>query len=381
MSVRGWRAAPVAALLLGVWVVLGLVCWMLLPMAPWLVLGVLGLAFAVIVAVLRAVVAPLVDLSRRADAISIGDWDALAEHCYGVVELEHLRRALKAMAEHVRRAQSTGSAYAAAISEGQEEERARLARELHDATVQSLIAVAQRLERAARLIPTDPERARVIVAEARQETVATVDGLRATIAGLRPPALDELGLVPALELLIARLASTPPIRLAVEGPVRRLAPERELAVLRIAQEALSNVSRHAHAASATVRLCFQPRAIVLVVEDDGRGFAAAPDPGQLAREGHWGLIGVEERAARFGGHVEVDSRPGQGTRLTIVLPEADILQPQSAVVDPVCKATILPATAYGSVTFAGERYYFCCPVCQGAFGRDPAKYAGVPAPS
>src|ERR671932_896819 len=184
------------------WLAAAVAVWWLPATAPWLPLGIAALALVALAVVLRMVVYPLVDLARRASQLAAGEWEALSAPCPGIAEVEELRRALNAMSEHVRRAQTTGQAYAAAISEGQEAERARLAHDLHDATVQSLIAIGQRLERAGRLIDNDAARARSLVAEARQDIVATVTGLREIIAGLRPPALDELGLVPALELMV-----------------------------------------------------------------------------------------------------------------------------------------------------------------------------------
>ncbi len=377
MSLVGKRFGAMTLALAALWCVAVAAAWWLPTAALWLALIVAGLAIALLVLADQAAVQPLVELGRRASRIAAGEWDALATPCRGVPEVEALRRAINAMAEHVRRAQTTGQQYAAAISEGQEAERTRVAHDLHDATVQSLIAIAQRLERAGRLVETDPQRARTVVSEARQDTLTAIAGLREIIADLRPPALDELGLVPALELMIRRLPHTPAVRLEIEGPVRRLAPERELAVLRMAQEGLSNVRRHAHASSAIVRLRFEPEALTVSIDDDGQGIRRQPAPGELAQEGHWGLIGLEERAARFGGTVRLASTNGKGTRLTIRLPDADATQPESAVVDPVCKATIAPATAYGSVAHDGETYFFCCPVCQGAFQRDPARYVHV----
>src|SRR5919202_2562524 len=361
------------------WLAAAVAVWWLPATAPWLLLVVAALALVALAVVLRMVVYPLVDLARRASQLAAGVWEGLSTPCSGIAEVEELRRALNAMSEHVRRAQTTGQAYAAALGEGQEAERAHLAHELHDATVQSLIAIGQRLERAGRLIDTDAARARATIAEARQDIVATVAGLREIIAGLRPPALDELGLVPALELMVRRLPAQPAVQLVVEGPVRRLAPDRGLAVLRLGQEGLSNVPRHAAATNATVRLAFEPDALLVAVEDDGQGIADGQTTRDLAAQGHWGLIGLEERAARFGGSVALTSTPGKGTRLAVRIPNHDTLQPAEAVVDPGCQATIPPATAYGSVVHNGETYFFCCPVCQGAFQRDPGKYLSAAA--
>jgi signal transduction histidine kinase/YHS domain-containing protein len=355
------------------WLVVIALAWWSPPLALLLSI-VLGFGTAIaLVYVYWRIVWPVEDLAQRAEQLAAGGEDTLNTPIKGSAEAETLRRALDAMAGHVRRAHQEGRAHAVAISEAEENERARLAHELHDATVQSLIAVAQRLDRASRAATGDAVRAQALIGEARQDIAATITGLREIIADLRPPALDELGLVPALELMVERLPPTPPVRLIVEGAARRLDPDRELAALRVVQEALSNVQRHAQASEAEVRLRFEPVALHIIVEDDGRGFAPTlPDDGTTR---HWGLVGLHERASRFGGTVRIDSAPGAGTRLHITLPDRAVPQPIAAVVDPVCHATIQPDTAYGSVVHNGTEYFFCCPVCQGAFQRDPAHYS------
>lgn len=370
MSVTRWRPSRVAIVLGVCWLAVLVVWWRapVLAMLLGLIVGVLSsLAF---VYVMWRVVCPVVDLAAQADQIAVGGDDTLDSPCGGIAEVEVLRRSLNAMAGHVRRAQTMGHAHAAAISTAQETERARLAHELHDATVQSLIAVAQRLDRAGRAIDATPERARTLVGDARQEVVTTVAGLRDIIADLRPPALDELGLVPALELFIQRLPASPKVHLHLEGVVRRLDPDRELAALRMVQEALSNVRRHALATRADVHLAFDADALHIVVEDDGQGFL----PEDMQGGDHWGLVGLHERAARYGGEVALDSRPGQGTRLAIRLPDRAVVQPTTETIDPVCHARIQPDAAFGSAVYDGTEYFFCCPVCQGAFQRDPARY-------
>jgi signal transduction histidine kinase/YHS domain-containing protein len=363
--------AGIALLLL----LVALLEWNTLSGAGWVALAAAVAAVGALGAAVVRVIWPLIGLARRAEALASGHWDTLAAPARGVAELEVLRRALDGMAGHVRRAQSAGQAYTAALSEGQEAERARLAHELHDATIQSLIAIAQRLERAGRLVETDGARAQRIVAEARQDTLDAVSGLREIIAGLRPPALDELGLIPALELMVERQPAPPVAALHVEGRVRRLPPERELLALRMIQEGLSNVRRHAGATTAAVRVRFQPDALQVEVADDGHGILTSQTPDELAAQGHWGLLGLRERAARLGGTVDLVSESGRGTRLVMELPDPRPSQPEAATVDPVCKAVVLPDTAYGAVEHDGRTYYFCCPVCQGAFLQDPDKYA------
>lgn len=352
-----------------------LVGWRTLSDAGWLALVAAVIAVVTLGIVAVFVIRPLIDLAHRAEALASGRWDALTAPSRGVAAVEVLRRALDGMAGHVRRAQSEGQAYTAALSEGQEAERARLAHELHDATIQSLIAIAQRLERAGRLIETDGARAQRIVTEARQDTLDAVSGLREIIAGLRPPALDELGLVPALELMIERLPLPPTVVLKVEGPIRRLPPEYELLALRMVQEGISNARRHAQATTITVRLRFEPHGLHVEVADDGHGVLGTHTPDEATGRGHWGLLGLRERAVRLDGVIDLVSDPEHGTRLKMDLPDPHPAQPEAAAIDPVCKAVVLPDTAYGAVEHNGRTYYFCCPVCQGAFLQDPDRYA------
>ena len=303
MSISRWQPRAIIRVLGTLW--LGVILsWWMAPVVALVLALCVGVGTTIALAyIVRAAVCPVVDLAGRAEQIAAGEEDALTTPCQGIPEVEVLRRSLHAMAGHVRRAQSAGHAHAVAISAAQETERARLAHELHDATVQSLIAVAQRLDRAGRAINIEPQRAQTLVGDARQDIAATIVGLREIIADLRPPALDELGLVPALELVIVRLAATPPVRLHLQGTVRRLDPDRELVALRIVQEALSNVRRHARATRAEVRLSFEGHALRITVEDDGQGFV----PSEEYEDGHWGLVGLHERATRFGGSVTLDS--------------------------------------------------------------------------
>ena len=139
---------------------------------------------------------------------------------------------------------------------------------------------------------------------------------------LRPTYLEELGLSPALEML-ARDASQEigiPVSFHVEGQSLRLAPEAELALYRIVQQALSNIGRHAEATQAWVSLDFRPERLTTVVRDDGRGFAL---PGRLTdfiAKSHFGLMGMKERAELAGGSLALESSPGSGTVVRVDLP-------------------------------------------------------------
>src|SRR5581483_11436209 len=134
--------------------------------------------------------------------------------------------------------------------------------------------------------------------------------------------LEDVGLVTALEML-AREASQS-INLPVEfhriGSERRLASEVELALYRMAQEALNNIARHAQASHGSLTINFTPETVTLIVSDDGRGFRLPETPAEFAPQGHFGLLGLHERSELIGAHLDIRSAPGQGTQVTIRLP-------------------------------------------------------------
>jgi signal transduction histidine kinase len=271
---------------------------------------------------LRYVVRPLQVLDRQASRVAWGDFSALDEPAGGVQEIEDMRRTLQEMAAQIQRYQAGMHDYIAAVTTAQEEERRRLARELHDETVQSLIALGHRVEMVQKALDKDPERARRRLAELRTLTGDIQEEVRRFSRALRPLYLEDLGFVPALEALAQETARASGLEIstAIEGEVRRLAPDLELTAYRVAQEGLNNVVRHAGARAAWLTIAFTPGELALRVRDDGRGFTPPANPVDLANEGHFGLMGIRERALLFGGRIEVRSRPGEGTTLEVTLP-------------------------------------------------------------
>ena len=159
------------------------------------------------------------------------------------------------MADQLRRYQRSLQSYAADVIRGQEDERTRLAHELHDETVQSLIALDQRLQLIERTARRDPSAVLVKLTELRALTAGTIEEVRRVIHDLRPIYLEDLGLAPAIEMLTQSLAQSARLEASclIEGEIRRLAPEHELAVYRIVQEALNNVVKHAQAKHVQVQ--------------------------------------------------------------------------------------------------------------------------------
>ncbi|HEY8552326.1 MAG TPA: sensor histidine kinase [Thermaerobacter sp.] len=200
----------------------------------------------------------------------------------------------------------------------QEEERRRLARDIHDGPAQMLANVALRVEVCQRLLAEDPDRARQELERLKTLTRESLHDVRKIIFDLRPMALDDLGLVPALRQYVAGFVDKTglPVELITRGAVRRLDPAVEIAVYRVVQEALNNVWKHAGARRAVVRVEFAPRRLWAEVTDDGRGF----DPTTARQADHFGLANMEERLAMVGGRLEIHSHPGQGTRVRLDIP-------------------------------------------------------------
>ena len=237
--------------------------------------------------------------------------EALADHLSGLAaQIDGYRAGLRR--------------YARALRDSQEEERRRIARELHDDTLQGLLAVARRLELHLGGEADPMPRARL--EELQRMVSETADGVRLISRDLRPLILEDLGLEPALRMLVAAAregeGAVPHADLRVEGEAGRLEPSVELALFRIAQEALANIRRHAHATGLEVRLRVEPAAVTLDVHDDGVGFETPAALAGLAASGHFGLVGMQERAWAAGGTLEVTTAPGHGCRLRAHIPLA-----------------------------------------------------------
>ena len=147
-------------------------------------------------------------------------------------------------------------------------------------------------------------------------------------------------------------------------------------MFRATQEALRNIHKHSYAKQVYIDVDYQAQGILLKVRDDGRGFKPPSKLGDLAFEKHYGLLGIQERVTSLGGYIKIDSQLGQGTTLQVYVPSSKE-QPNDLVRDPVCSTLIEPHRAYGSVKHQAITYYFCCPVCQGAFQKEPDLYLNM----
>jgi len=294
--------------------------------APLVLIPALLLAMFALWYGARWVVQPLQKLESQASDLGWGNYAAIEKPVGGIAEIHRLQNELIDLAHKVRAAQEGLRGYIGAMTEGQEEERRRLARELHDDTLQALIALNQRVQLAQLDVNGGPASAGLSrsLAEIQSLTDQTIQNLRRFTQALRPIYLEELGLSAALEMLARE--NTQPAGLAIQfrraGPEQRLPEAAELALYRIAQEALSNVIRHARASQAELIIDYQPGRVTLVMQDNGIGFSVPESPAEFAPSGHFGFLGMHERAEAIGARLEISSRPGQGTRVAVKLETA-----------------------------------------------------------
>jgi two-component system sensor histidine kinase DegS len=212
--------------------------------------------------------------------------------------------------------------YIGEVTRVQEEERKHIARELHDTTVQTLVALIYQVENfmAGKPCLTDREMARL--AAVRDNLKSAVDEVRRFSRYLRTPILDDLGLVPALESVRTELKKGYGMDVTIEAPggQQRVEPAIELALFRIIQEALNNAAKHSQASQAEVKLEFSDDRIRATVIDRGIGFDIPASIGSLPRDGKLGLAGIGERVELLGGTLKITSRKGQGTVMVVELP-------------------------------------------------------------
>ena len=212
--------------------------------------------------------------------------------------------------------------YISETTRAQEEERKRIARELHDATVQDLAVLSLEIDALARAKERLSEGTLQQLEKLRERIDSIVEEIRHFSSQLRPGVLDQVGLVPALELLTDDLRKQGGINGCVEviGSERRLSPDSELVLFRIAQEALQNVRRHSQATEVVVRVEFGAEKVRLDVTDNGTGFEVAEVLGDFASRGKLGLIGMQERARLLDGNFSLKSGVGKGTTISVEVP-------------------------------------------------------------
>jgi signal transduction histidine kinase len=266
---------------------------------------------------------PILRLVELAQAVARGDFSQRAQRWAGD-EIGTLTDAFNAMSASLAGAEQERAGreqlraqYVSGVIAAQEDERKRIARELHDSTSQSLTSLLIGLRALADRAGT-PEVQRQ-VEDLRGVVGHTLEELHALARQLRPSVLDDLGLAEAIARYVADCRSRAGlgIDLALTGLAgRRLPPEVETALYRIVQEALTNVVRHAGARTASICVEQRPHSVRAIIEDDGCGF----EPASIPADGHLGVHGIRERAELLGGTLIIESEPGHGTSLFVELP-------------------------------------------------------------
>ncbi|HHW17517.1 MAG TPA: PAS domain S-box protein [Firmicutes bacterium] len=213
--------------------------------------------------------------------------------------------------------------YLSVANLAQEEERARIARELHDGAIQYLVALRRKMDLFKRDycgkgLSGDAEK---VLQDIDLLLDRATKDLREFSRSLRPPVLDDFGFVSACEWLADEAEKEGiKVRFKVTGPVRKLHRDVEVSAFRIAQEALANAVKHSGASLVTFNLEFSAEHLKITVQDNGKGFDPPSSPGSLVRAGQMGLVGMFERAELLGASIDLKSKPGTGTSLEVVIP-------------------------------------------------------------
>jgi signal transduction histidine kinase len=286
--------------------------------APLVIVPVFLLALIAIWFGARRIVTPLQRLEKQAAGLALGDFAAIHQPVGGIEEIRNLQSELIDMADKLEAAQQSLRSYIGSITASVETERRSLARELHDDTIQALIALNQRIQLISMNVPGAQK---VSFTEIQDLVQQSMSNLRRMIRGLRPIYLEDLGLVAALEMLVREIEQTSalPIAFSAKGAERRMDNQSEMSLYRMVQESLNNVVHHAYADQAWVELKFTQTDCSIQIRDDGKGFVVPNNPGEFPKRGHFGLLGLHERAELIGAELEIESKPGVGTIIKIGL--------------------------------------------------------------
>jgi signal transduction histidine kinase len=276
---------------------------------PLILIPFILLAVAALWVIVRQVVLPLQKLEKQTQALGEGDFSAIIQPVGGIAEVRSLQSRLADMAENLHKARRSLQGYVGSITRGVEDERKRLSRDLHDDTLQSLIALKHRVQTDQ---SADP-------AANLQVIQKVIDDIRGIVRGLRPVILEDLGLAAALENLCRQIERETGIKtmFQVSGEERRYSGEVELAFFRIAQEGLMNAQKHASASLYKLLLKFEQQEFRMEIIDNGKGFIVPDKFDELVAEGHFGLIGIVERASLIQAEIDISSRLGSGTRIKV----------------------------------------------------------------
>lgn len=211
------------------------------------------------------------------------------------------------------------------IIKAQEDERLRVSREIHDGPAQEMANLIYQASICERLVDTRPEEAKAGLQELRRQIRTCLADVRQIIFDMRPMSLDDLGLVPALRQLVSKLEERKILKtdFQVNGKEHALEKHVEVTLFRIIQEGLNNIHRHAGVSEGRLRLLFSSNDLSILISDEGRGFDMA-ETEEMRKSGtgngHFGILGMEERAKLIGASLNVISNPGEGTKIHVKLP-------------------------------------------------------------
>jgi signal transduction histidine kinase len=286
----------------------------------WLILT---LAVAIILAYVLsyALTYPMSALAAEARELGRGSYRNI-ERRWGNDEIGSLGKAFDEMSREIRQKEIMRTQLLAQVLSAQEDERKRIARELHDDTSQSLTSLMVELKAAEKARDIGEIKPRLN--ELRNLAYQTLQGVHNMSVELRPNALDDLGLVAAIKKYATDFEAKNGVSVDLQvgqAATRRFSPEIETAAYRIAQEALANVVRHSGAKHVSIVVDFQESRFKLIIEDDGKGFSL-DEALKKSPEHRLGLFGMYERASLIGGTLTIESQPGQGTSVFLEVPVA-----------------------------------------------------------
>ncbi len=222
-----------------------------------------------------------------------------------------------------RRMQDNLRYYVQQITRTQEEERNRIARDLHDDTAQALYALTRQIDNFIRDAGTGLSSGTIVFLQKLEQQARTaLQGVRRFSQNLRPPMLDDLGLMATLRWLVRDMQQRGNLKtsLVIEGRERRLPGHVELTIFRVVQEALTNVEKHAQASTLDVTISFEVDSLKILIEDNGKGFQLKGELTDLPRAGRLGLVGMDERIRLIGGKLNISSEMDKGTTVSVTVP-------------------------------------------------------------
>jgi signal transduction histidine kinase len=279
---------------------------------PILVLSILALWFGI-----HQIVQPLQQLESKAEDLAKGNFKTIKKPVGGIPEIKNLQYSMVIMANKLKFAQKNLQRYIGSITNGIENERRNLARELHDDTLQTLIALGQNSQYAKHW--NEDPKVGISLDQISSLTDEGIKNLRGLLQGLRPIYIEDLGLTTALSMLAVNQLNPNGIKVHFQqnGVERRLKPDVEMTLYRIAQEALNNAFRHAKAKNIWINIDFHENDVDIELRDDGIGFKIPEDSFHFAARGHFGLLGMKERADLIGAKLHIESLRGKGTSVSV----------------------------------------------------------------